>query len=92
MSGNKEAFKMVGQLVNANIDHPFFDEENLCSGLGSELFLAMSTVNPAAIATHLRRVLGYKDIDWLREQVYGDVRRNIIWALERLCFAPRELS
>lgn len=87
MSGNKEAFKMVGQLVNANIDHPFFDEENLCSGLGSELFLAMSTVNPAAIATHLRRVLGYKDIDWLREQVYGDVRRNIIWALERLCFA-----
>lgn len=64
-----------------------FDEENLCSGLGSELFLAMSTVNPAAIATHLRRVLGYKDIDWLREQVYGDVRRNIIWALERLCFA-----
>ena len=47
----------------------------------------MSTVNPAAIATHLRRVLGYKDIDWLREQVYGDVRRNIIWALERLCFA-----
>ena len=46
MSGNKEAFKMVGQLVNANIDHPFFDEENLCSGLGSELFLAMSTVNP----------------------------------------------
>lgn len=55
--------------------------------MGSELFLAMSTVNPAAIATHLRRVLGYKDIDWLREQVYGDVRRNIIWALERLCFA-----
>lgn len=87
MSGNKEAFKMVGQLVNADINNPFFDEENLCSGLGSELFLAMSTVNPAAIATHLRRVLGYKDIAWLGERVDGDVRRNIVWALERLCFA-----
>lgn len=87
MSGNKEAFKMVGQLVNADINNPFFDEENLCSGLGSELFLAMSTVNPAAIAIHLRRVLGYKDIAWLREGVDGDVRRNMIWALERLCFA-----
>ena len=87
MSGNKEAFKMVGQLVNADINDPFFDEENLCSGLGSELFLAMSTVNPAAIATHLRKLFGYKDIAWLRERVVGDVRRNIIWALERLCFA-----
>ncbi|HJF72176.1 MAG TPA: serine protease [Butyricimonas virosa] len=87
MSGNKEAFKMVGQLVNADINNPFFDEENLCSGLGSELFLAMSTVNPAAIATHLRRVLGYKDITWLGERVDGDVRRNMVWALERLCFA-----
>lgn len=49
VSGNKEAFKMMEKLVNADINHPFFDEENLCSGLGSKLFLAMSTVNPAAI-------------------------------------------
>ena len=87
MPGNKEAFKMVGKLVNADINHPFFDEENLRSGLGSKLFLAMSTVNPAAIAANLRRVLGHKDIAWLRENFDGDGRRNVVWALERLCFA-----
>lgn len=87
MSGNKEAFMMVEQLVNADINHPFFDEENLCSGLGSRLFLAMSTVNPAAIASSLRKVFEHKEIAWLKEHVNGDERRNIVWALERLCFA-----
>lgn len=87
MSGNKEAFKIVENLVNADINHPFFDEENLCSGLGSELFLAMSTVNPAAIAVNLKSVLGHKDVAWLVERIDGDVRRNMVWALERLCFA-----
>lgn len=87
MSGNKEAFKMVAKLVNADIERPFFDEENLCSGLGSKLFLAMSTVNPAAIASSLKRVMGNKDIPWLKEHFDGDGRRNVVWALERLCFA-----
>ena len=87
MSGNKEAFKMVERLVNADVNHPFFDEENLCSGLGSKLFLAMSTVNPAAIAANLRGTLGQKDIGWLRDHFDGDGRRNVVWALERLCFA-----
>ena len=92
MSGNKEAFKMVADLVNADINHPFFDEENLCSGLGSKLFLAMCTVNPAAIAASLRRVLGSKDIAWLREKFDGDGRRNVVWALERLCFAAESYN
>lgn len=87
MPGNKDAFKMVEKLVNADVNHPFFNEENLCSGLGSKLFLAMSTVNPAAIASNLRRVLGCKDVAWLREHFDGDGRRNVVWALERLCFA-----
>lgn len=87
MSGNKEAFMMVEQLVNSDINHPFFDEENLCSGLGSKLFLAMSTVNPAAIASNFRKVFEHKEITWLREHVNGTERRNLVWALERLCFA-----
>lgn len=87
MSGNKDAFMMVEQLVNSDINHPFFDEENLCSGLGSKLFLAMSTVNPAAIASNFRKVFEHKEITWLREHVRGEERRNIVWALERLCFA-----
>ncbi|MBR5208922.1 MAG: trypsin-like peptidase domain-containing protein [Paludibacteraceae bacterium] len=87
MSGNKEAFEMVGRLVNSDINNPFFNEETLRSGLGSKLFLAMSTVNPTVIAKCLRNVLGYKDINWLREHFDGDGRRHIVWALERLCFA-----
>ena len=87
MSGNKDAFKMVDKLVNADVNNPFFNEETLCSGLGSKLFLAMSTVNPAAIAANLRRVLGCKDIEWLKDHFDGDGRRNVVWALERLCFA-----
>lgn len=87
MSGNKKAFEMVERLVNSDINNPFFNEETLRSGLGSKLFLAMSTVNPAVIAKCLRNVLGYKDINWLREHFDGDVRRHVVWALERLCFA-----
>lgn len=87
MSGNKYAFNMVEKLVNTDINHPFFNEENLCSGLGSKLFLAMSTVNPAAIAASLKRVLGNKGIAWLRDNFNGEGRRNVVWALERLCFA-----
>lgn len=87
MSGNKDAFNMVNKLVNTDVNNPFFNEETLCSGLGSKLFLAMCTVNPAAIAANLRRVLGCKDIKWLKEHFDGDGRRNVVWALERLCFA-----
>lgn len=87
MSGNKEAFKMVEKLVTADNNDPFFNEETLCSGLGSKLFLAMSTVNPAAIASCLKKVIGNKDTIWLKEVFVGEGRRNVVWALERLCFA-----
>ena len=92
MSGNKDAFNMVDKLVNTDVNNPFFNEETLCSGLGSKLFLAMCTVNPAAIAANLRRVLGCKDIKWLKEHFDGDGRRNVVWALERLCFAHESYS
>ena len=92
MSGNKDAFNMVDKLVNTDVNNPFFNEETLCSGLGSKLFLAMCTVNPAAIAANLRRVLGCKDIKWLKEHFDGDGRRNAVWALERLCFAHESYS
>lgn len=92
MSGNKDAFNMVDKLVNTDVNNPFFNEETLCSGLGSKLFLAMCTVNPAAVAANLRRVLGCKDIKWLKEHFDGDGRRNVVWALERLCFAHESYS
>ena len=87
MSGDKTAFEMVSKLVNSNVNDPFFNEETLCSGLGSKFLLAMSTVNPAVICSVLLRTLGTKGIEWLRNEFNGDGRRNVVWALEKLCFA-----
>lgn len=87
MHGNKAAFDMVERLVNTDINDPFFNEEVLCSGLGSKLFLAMATVNPAAIASSLKRSFGHKNLEWLKNDFIGDGRRNVVWALEKLCFA-----
>lgn len=88
MHGNKDAFKLVAKLVNPKEDDsPFLNEEVLCSGLGSRFFLAMSSVNPAAIAQGLAHLLLPHDNMWLRENLKCDARRNIVWALEHLCFA-----
>ena len=92
MHGNKEAFRMVEQLVNSDVNDPFFNEENLCSGLGSKLFLAMSSVNPAAMASALRRAIGHKNIAWLKTAFDGSARRNVVWALEKLCFAAESYN
>ena len=68
-------------------EHPSFcNEKVVCSDLGSRLFLAMSSVNPVAIASCLLQVLMPKPIAWVKENVAGDIRRNLVWALEKLCF------
>lgn len=66
---------------------PFCNEKVVCSDLGSRLFLAMSSVNPGAIAECLYTVLLPKSIIWIKEYVSGDIRRNLVWALEKLCFS-----
>lgn len=86
MHGNKQAFALVEKLVGDNVDNSFFNEEVLCSGLGSKFFLAMASVNPGATALCLQRVLESKNIEWLRDVFDGKGRRNIVWALEKLCF------
>lgn len=87
MHGNKSAFSLVGELVNTNGQNPFFDEEVLSSGLGSKFFLSMTSVNPEATANCLASVFLSKELNWLRNNLKGDARRNIVWALEKLCFA-----
>lgn len=86
MHGNKAAFELVERLVNSDVNGPFFDEEVLCSGMGSKLFLAMSSVNPSALAKCIFDLLKYKSIEWIGLNISGDIRRNLIWALETLCF------
>lgn len=65
---------------------PFANEKVACSEMGSRLFLAMSSVNPQAVADCLYTLFNKKNTDWLKENIKGDVRRNYVWALEKLCF------
>lgn len=65
---------------------PFAHEKVVCSDMGSRLFLAMSSVNPAAISNCIYNLFISKTSLWLQENVNGDARRNLVWALEKLCF------
>lgn len=85
MKDSADAQALVDRLTNGP-KASFCNEKVVCSDLGSRLFLAMSSVNPVAIARCLNTVLLPKTIDWVRENVDGDIRRNLVWALEKLCF------
>lgn len=63
---------------------PFHYEEVVCSDFGSRLFLAISTVNPVAVMNCLFDVIMPQSIDWAKNVIKGDVRRNYIWCLEKL--------
>lgn len=65
---------------------PFANEKVACSEMGSRLFLAMSSVNPKAVSDCLYTLFNNKNTEWLKENIKGDVRRNYVWALEKLCF------
>lgn len=65
---------------------PFANEKVACSEMGSRLFLAMSSVNPKAVSDCLYTLFNNKNKEWLKENIKGDVRRNYVWALEKLCF------
>lgn len=85
MKDSADAQSLIYRLTNGP-KASFCNEKVVCSDLGSRLFLAMSSVNPVAIAHCLNNVLIPKPIDWIKENVNGDIRRNLVWALEKLCF------
>lgn len=92
MHGNKSAFDLVEKLVDRPEGAPFLNEEVLCSGLGSEFFLAFSHVNPSAIARNIWQLLEVQSIDWIKTNLKDKARRNIVFALERLCFAEESFQ
>ncbi|WP_171627653.1 alpha/beta hydrolase [Pseudoalteromonas caenipelagi] len=66
-------------------NHPFGQAELLLSKQGSRLFRALVEVNPAVTNNQLHRViLRLTDKEIL--DIEGDVRRNLVWALEMLVF------
>ncbi|MEB6592184.1 hypothetical protein MXM82_24095 [Pseudomonas asiatica] len=64
---------------------PFGQAEVILSERGSRFFRAFVNVNPAATSAALYRTLVNMNNDQLLS-VDGDVRRNLVWGLERLCF------
>lgn len=84
MPDSQSAQKLVAAITQAG--GSFRSEDVVCSDMGSRLFLAMATVNPVAVSQCLHATLFNRDVNWLKEHVKDDVRRNYIWALEKLCF------
>ena len=80
--------KFAPQIFNA-LNNPqngsFHDERIAFSKAGSQLFLSMGVVSPVMVAKNLNSLLQSKSINWLREELDSDARRNLVWALENIC-------
>lgn len=82
MQDSPQAQELISQLTKGS----FNSEKVVCSDMGSRLFLSMASVNPVAVASCLYGIFRNKEPEWLRTYVTDDIRRNLIWALEKLCF------
>lgn len=87
MVGDTLAEEVMEKLtISGNRD--FINEEVVCSGMGSRLFLSMATVNPVAIGSVVINVLSNMTVDGLRSKLKDDARRNNVMMLEKLCYVP----
>lgn len=91
MNENEYAQDIIDSFTNGE-NAPFANEKVVCSDLGSRLFLSMSSVNPVAISNCLCKLLELKTTVWLYDNIKGNSRRNLIWALEKLCFVESTYS
>lgn len=64
---------------------PFGLAEVILSDRGSSLFRSFVVVNPEATCAALYKVLSNKNTQQL-SAIKGAIRRNLVWALEKLCF------
>lgn len=63
----------------------FFQEERIAfTNAGSQLFLSMGQVSPAAVASNMYALLQKKSISWLKNEMDYRVRRNWVWALTNI--------
>ncbi|HDL00716.1 MAG TPA: hypothetical protein ENH23_00590, partial [candidate division Zixibacteria bacterium] len=72
----KEVFALTGFFGQAEV---LFTEK------GSKLFRALTEVNPVATSMAIYRILSKLTYDQLNS-IEGDIRRNLVWGLEKLCF------
>jgi len=79
---NDNAKKIVAKIVG--VGSPFDNAEVLNTELGSRLFRSFAEVNPIAVPHNFTRQFLNKTTEELLK--IEDGRRNIVWALEKLCF------
>jgi hypothetical protein len=87
--GNEDT---TGSIVNSIVceDSIFDDVEVLNTNLGAELILSFAEVNPQAVSDNLVRNFLNKSKEELLLITKG--RRNLVWALEKLCFDRRTFA
>lgn len=73
------------QLFDGLNRRPFHDEKIVLTKTGSQLIFSMSTVSQIAVAHNLFSLFNDKTTDYLQQNISGDIRRNIVWALEETC-------
>lgn len=78
---SNEAKKLLDQLNRI----PFHNEKIVLTKTGSRLIFSMSVVSQVAVAENLFSLFEHKPIAYFKEKIKGDVRRNIVWALEEAC-------
>lgn len=91
MVNNPHAADLFNNLNNPN-NGSFHDERIAFSETGSRLFLSMGTVSPVIVAKNLFSLLKKRkdDIAWIGEHVSEEIRRNIVYALERIALLNEE--
>lgn len=73
------------QLFDELNRRPFHDEKIVLTKTGSQLIFSMSTVSQIVVAHNLFSLFNDKTTDYLQQNISGDIRRNIVWALEETC-------
>ena len=79
-----KAVEITNELFGTN--SPFIQADLLKSEWGSRLFRAFTEVNPLATTRALYQATRHESIDDLYHSYKGDVRRNLYWSFEKLCF------
>lgn len=70
---------------------PFGQAKVILSSRGSRLFRSVSLLNPAAFSVALHKIL-ISMSDTAVKGIRGDVRRNLVWSLEKLCYHETAFS
>lgn len=76
--------KQIFDQYNNPVNGSFHDERIAFSKSGSRLFLSMGVVSPVMVAKNIESLIYAKSIEWLRNSLDKDVRRNLIWAMENI--------